>query len=164
MFEIKLKQKPKSNVTLKFINGKYLTVDADNDVFTGTQDTITFTPDNWNQPRKASFIAEVDGVQSNRKSGNTIDYSISGGMKGGGTYNLGTIVNTYAPDNKNFNIDLDFRIITDVVKYTNTERSKAGLPALTTNNLLNQAAQTHSQNMATQDFFSHQGKDGKWHE
>ena len=157
-FEIKLKQKPKSNVTLKFINGKYLTVDADNDVFTGTQDTITFTPANWNKPRKASFIAEVDGVKSNRKSGNTIDYSVSGSMKGGGTYNLGTIVNTY-----NLNIDLDFRIITDVVKYTNTERAKAGLPALTTNNLLNQAAQTHSQNMATQDFFSHQGKDGKWH-
>ena len=157
-FEIQLKQKPKSNVTLKFINGKYLTVDADNDVFTGTQDTITFTPANWNKPRKASFIAEVDGVKSNRKSGNTIDYSVSGSMKGGGTYNLGTIVNTY-----NLNIDLDFRIITDVVKYTNTERAKAGLPALTTNNLLNQAAQTHSQNMATQDFFSHQGKDGKWH-
>ncbi|MFM6397017.1 MAG: PPC domain-containing protein, partial [Planktothrix sp.] len=49
-FEIQLKQKPKSDITLKFINGKYLTVDADNDVFTGTQDTITFTPVNWNQP------------------------------------------------------------------------------------------------------------------
>lgn len=51
-----------------------------------------------------------------------------------------------------------------VVKYTNIERAKAGLPALTTNNLLNQAAQTHSQNMAIQDFFDHQGEDGKWHD
>jgi len=56
------------------------------------------------------------------------------------------------------------KFITDVVKYTNTERAKAGLPALTTNNLLNQAAQTHSQKMATQDFYDHQGEDGKWHD
>ena len=121
-FEIQLKQKPKSDITLKFINGKYLTVDADNDVLTGTQDTITFTPANWNKPRKASFIAEVDGVKSNRNSGNTIDYSISGSMKGGGTYNLGTIVNTYAPDNQNFNIDLDFR--NDYLNFWTPEKQK----------------------------------------
>lgn len=52
--------------------------------------------------------------------------------------------------------------ITDVVKYTNQERKKAGLPPLTVNSLLNKAAQTHSQNMALKDFYDHQGVDGKW--
>ena len=53
--------------------------------------------------------------------------------------------------------------ITDVVKYTNQERQKAGLPPLTVNSLLNKAAQTHSQNMALQDFYSSWDKDGKWY-
>ncbi|NJR37677.1 MAG: CAP domain-containing protein [Leptolyngbyaceae cyanobacterium CSU_1_4] len=47
-----------------------------------------------------------------------------------------------------------------VVKLTNQFRAQKGLAPLTLNSKLSQAAQTHSQNMATQDFFGHLGKDG----
>jgi len=47
-----------------------------------------------------------------------------------------------------------------VLELTNIERSKLSLPPLTLNAQLLNAAETHSQNMALQDFFSHSGKDG----
>ena len=47
-----------------------------------------------------------------------------------------------------------------VLELTNIERSKLSLPPLTLNTQLLNAAETHSQNMALQDFFSHTGKDG----
>ncbi|MGB7710754.1 MAG: CAP domain-containing protein [Microcoleus sp.] len=47
-----------------------------------------------------------------------------------------------------------------VLELTNLERSKLGLSALTLNTQLANAAETHSQNMALQDFFDHTGKDG----
>jgi uncharacterized protein YkwD len=47
-----------------------------------------------------------------------------------------------------------------VVELTNNFRAKNGLAPLTLNSKLSEAAQTHSQNMAVQDFFSHTGKDG----
>ncbi|NEP81689.1 MAG: hypothetical protein F6K39_28125, partial [Okeania sp. SIO3B3] len=108
-FDVRLNEAPKSDVTLKFEPGKFLTLDADNDIRSGPQDSITFTGTNWNQPRTVSFIAEKDNSQNDRKSGNTINYVLSGELEGSGTYDLGTIANTYAPDNNNFNIELDFR-------------------------------------------------------
>uniref|UniRef100_A0ACD5GYD8 CAP domain-containing protein n=1 Tax=Desertifilum tharense IPPAS B-1220 TaxID=1781255 RepID=A0ACD5GYD8_9CYAN len=50
--------------------------------------------------------------------------------------------------------------INRVLELTNQERSRLGLSPLTLSPLLSQAAQTHSQNMALQDFFSHTGLDG----
>jgi len=50
--------------------------------------------------------------------------------------------------------------IDQVVQLTNAFRQQNGLPALTDNSNLNQAAQTQSQNMALQDFFDHTGLDG----
>ncbi|WP_373534286.1 CAP domain-containing protein [Microcoleus sp.] len=47
-----------------------------------------------------------------------------------------------------------------VLELTNIERSKLSLSPLTLNTQLLNAAETHSQNMALQDFFSHTGKDG----
>ncbi|WP_242059955.1 CAP domain-containing protein [Oscillatoria sp. FACHB-1407] len=47
-----------------------------------------------------------------------------------------------------------------VVSLTNAFRQQFGLQPLTLNSKLNTAAQTHSQNMAVQDFFSHTGADG----
>jgi serralysin len=47
-----------------------------------------------------------------------------------------------------------------VLELTNIERSKLSLSPLTFNTQLLNAAETHSQNMALQDFFSHTGKDG----
>lgn len=47
-----------------------------------------------------------------------------------------------------------------VVDLTNQERAAAGCSALRVSNLLNEAAQGHSQNMALHDFFSHTGWDG----
>jgi len=57
-----------------------------------------------------------------------------------------------SPTNQNF--------IYRVLELTNIERSKLSLPPLTFNTQLLNAAATHSQNMALQDFFSHTGKDG----
>ncbi|MBE9183961.1 SCP-like extracellular [Microcoleus sp. LEGE 07076] len=57
-----------------------------------------------------------------------------------------------SPTNQNF--------IYRVLELTNIERSKLGLSPLTLNTQLLSAAQTQSQNMALQDFFSHTGKDG----
>ena len=56
------------------------------------------------------------------------------------------------PTNQNF--------IYRVLELTNIERSKLGFSPLTFNTQLLNAAATHSQNMALQDFFSHTGKDG----
>ena len=52
------------------------------------------------------------------------------------------------------------KFIEQVVKLTNNERAKAGLPPLKLNNKLVNAAQDHSSDMAQDDFFSHTGADG----
>jgi len=57
-----------------------------------------------------------------------------------------------SPTNQNF--------IYRVLELTNIERSKLGFSPLIFNTQLLNAAATHSQNMALQDFFSHTGKDG----
>jgi uncharacterized protein YkwD len=51
-------------------------------------------------------------------------------------------------------------VIDQIVSLTNAFRQQNGLAPLTLNNSLTTAAQTHSQNMALQDFVSHTGKDG----
>lgn len=110
-FQLKLNldKPPTSNITLAFTPGSFLVVDADGNLQNGTQNFVTFTPQTWNQIQTVWFIAEVDGVATDRVIGNTIDYQLSGGIAASGTYNLGSIANTYAPDTSRFNIDLDFR-------------------------------------------------------
>jgi hypothetical protein len=116
-FQIRLAQAPTSAVSLRFTTGNFLVLDADANPANGTQDTITFTPQNWNQARTVGLIAEKDGSSSDRSSGNTIAYTVStvatstttATVLSTGTYNLGTITNTYAPDTTRFNIELDFR-------------------------------------------------------
>ncbi|MGB7085493.1 MAG: CAP domain-containing protein [Phormidesmis sp.] len=48
----------------------------------------------------------------------------------------------------------------EVLKLTNQFRAKNNLPPLKSNGELTQTAQTYSETMARQDFFSHTGKDG----
>ena len=108
-FQIQLTQAPTANVTLSFNAGNFLTIDADANIQNGTQNTLTFTPLNWNLPQTVSFIAEVDGSSQSRLWGNTVSYSLSGGLVSNGVYELATVTNTYAPDPTRFNIDLDFR-------------------------------------------------------
>lgn len=108
-FQIQLNQAPTTDVTLTFGAGNFLTIDADASLQNGTQNTITFTPLDWNLPRTVSFIAEVDGSGQSRLWGNTVSYSLSGGLVSSGVYELATVANTYAPDLTRFNIDLDFR-------------------------------------------------------
>lgn len=108
-FQIQLKKAPTANVTVLFDPGSYLTVDTDNTIRNGTQNTVTFTPTNWNRPQTIWFIAEVDGSSVDRLTNNTIDYILSGNLSARGTVNLGSVSNTYAPDPTRFNIDLDFR-------------------------------------------------------
>lgn len=47
-----------------------------------------------------------------------------------------------------------------VLDLTNAERAKRGLAPLSLNNSLNQSAELHSVDMATKNYFSHQGLDG----
>jgi hypothetical protein len=110
-FRLRLTQAPTSPVTLALNSGNFLVVDADGDARNGSQDRLTFTAANWNLPQTVSFIAEVDTVATDRTSGNTISYTLAGGgfTPVTGSYDLGTIVNTYSPDPRRFNIDLDFR-------------------------------------------------------
>ncbi len=106
--QIQLNQAPTSDVVVTLATGAWLTVDADGLVQNGTQSSLIFTPENWNQPRTVRFVAEKDDTSTDRSS-NTISYSLSGGLTDSGVYELGTVVNTYAPDLNAFNIDLDFR-------------------------------------------------------
>lgn len=50
--------------------------------------------------------------------------------------------------------------IQQIVQQTNQERANAGCPAVTVNAQLMQAAQSHSTEMATSNYFSHTGLDG----
>lgn len=52
----------------------------------------------------------------------------------------------------------DFQAL--MLKAVNAERSKAGLESLCTNAKLQAAAQGHSDDMASEDFMSHEGSDG----
>lgn len=49
----------------------------------------------------------------------------------------------------------------EVLRLVNTERAEQGLHALAWNDLLAEAARRHSLDMATQNYFSHTGKDGR---
>ncbi|BAU10658.1 hypothetical protein LEP3755_11440 [Leptolyngbya sp. NIES-3755] len=106
--QVRLALAPTSNVTLSFTGSSFITVDADTTIENGTQNSLTFTASDWNVARTIRFIAEQDGSASDRTS-NPISYALSGDFTGNGVYNLGTITNTYAPDNSRFNIDLDYR-------------------------------------------------------
>jgi hypothetical protein len=108
-FRIRLTQAPSSNVTVTFNAGQFLTVDADGDIASGTQQSLTFTAANWSQFQTVRFIAENDASSSNRTSGNTIAYTLSGALTASGTYDLGEILNTYAPNLARYDIDLDYR-------------------------------------------------------
>ncbi len=108
-FQIQLSQAPTTNVTIRFSDGNFLTVDADNDVSNGTQNTLTFSPTDWNQPHTVKFIAEKDGSSSDRLFDNKIAYIISDGQIGSGAVDLGTVTNTYVPDTSHFHIELDYR-------------------------------------------------------
>jgi len=49
----------------------------------------------------------------------------------------------------------------EILRLTNLEREKEGLPALVINALLNQSAQGHAQDMARNNYFSHTSQDGR---
>jgi FG-GAP-like repeat len=117
-FKVKLAQAPTTNVTLTFSASDFLVVDADAVYKNGTQSTLTFTPQDWNQARTVWFIAENDASSTNRLN-TLLNYTLSNTVVTNGTsspvvtssgaYDLGVITNTYAPDLTRFNIDLDFR-------------------------------------------------------
>lgn len=51
-------------------------------------------------------------------------------------------------------------LATEVVRLTNLERDKVGCPALAASDRLSTAAQNHSDDMASNQFFAHTGSDG----
>ncbi|XHX77399.1 MAG: FG-GAP-like repeat-containing protein [Stenomitos frigidus ULC029] len=108
-FKIQLTQAPTANVTLTLATGTFVVVDGDGSVANGSQNTITFTPQDWQTARTVSFLAEADNSSADRVLGNTVSYTLSGGFTGSATYELGKVTNTYAPNPNRFNLDLDFR-------------------------------------------------------
>jgi len=118
--QVTLSSAPSSNVNTIFVGGNFLVVDTDNDLQNGTQDRLTFTTSNWNQPKTIWFLAEVDGVSTNRSSGNVINYGSLGGSGDSGSYSIGTVTNTYSPNLTDFNIELDFR--NDTTGFWNSTR------------------------------------------
>ncbi|MCE9645815.1 MAG: hypothetical protein K8S20_07435 [Chloroflexi bacterium] len=52
--------------------------------------------------------------------------------------------------------------VQELISLINHARASAGSPALTTNSLLMSAAQTHSADMACNNFLGHTGTDGSW--
>ncbi len=107
-FQIQLSQAPTANVTINFSGDIFLTIDADGDASNGTQNTLTFTPTDWNQPHTVKFIAEKDGSSSDRLFDNKIGYFLNGGQIGSGAVDLGTVTNTDVPD-PHFQIEIDYR-------------------------------------------------------
>jgi hypothetical protein len=108
-FKIKLYEAPTSDIVIRFTSGNFITVDNDNIIQNKPEDFITFNSSNWNIAKTIGFLAENDGSSSNRTSGNSIVYTVSGSKTGTGSYDIGSVTNTYSPDNTKFNIDLDFR-------------------------------------------------------
>lgn len=53
------------------------------------------------------------------------------------------------------------KYVTEVVKYTNEERAKAGIPALKISDALCKSAQGHAEDMYKNKYFSHTSPDGK---
>lgn len=119
-FQIKLAQAPTAPVTVTLAPGDFLVVDADNTVANGMQSSLTFTAQNWNDYQTVSFIAEKDGVATDRATGNAIAFTLAGGVTSNGSYDLGPITNTYAPDLNAFDITLDFR--TDALGFWTADR------------------------------------------
>ncbi|MEO0406345.1 MAG: hypothetical protein AAF289_03235 [Cyanobacteria bacterium P01_A01_bin.135] len=106
-FRLRLTRQPHSLVSLRFARDGAITVDADGDISNGTQDTLSFTPDNWRQPQTVQFVAEPDGTDRDRSA--SVSALLSGGLETSETYSLGTIRSTTVPDASRYNIDLDFR-------------------------------------------------------
>ncbi len=106
---VQLTQAPQGAVTLTLAGENFVVVDTDADSRNGSQSTLTFTPADWYVPRRVSFIAEVDGSSGDRLMGNTVRAVLQGALSESTVYDLGSTVNTYAPDPTRFNIDLDFR-------------------------------------------------------
>ncbi len=111
--QIRLREAPTTPWTVTLETADFLVVDANAKVQDGFQNQLIFTSDNWNQFQTIAFIAEVDGVSTDRVLGNWVNFSLANGLTpapfASVTYDLGTVVNTYAPDPTRFNIDLDFR-------------------------------------------------------
>lgn len=82
----------------------------------------------------------------------------------GGTYYIRVLPN--AEDNTRYRLILSAEptetvsFAYQVVQQTNAFRRRHGLPALAVNTQLTKAAQGHSQNMATKNFYGHGGLDG----
>ena len=71
-----------------------------------------------------------------------------------------TPATTTTTTGSNTQVDLDPLLLT-VLDLTNAERAKVGLPALTLNPLLSQAAQGHSEDQARRNTLTHYGANGE---
>ncbi len=111
--QIRLREAPTTPWIVTLETANFLVVDANANVQDGFQNQLIFTSDNWDQFQTIALIAEVDGSSTDRVLGNWVNFSLADGLApvsfASVTYDLGTVVNTYAPDPTRFNIDLDFR-------------------------------------------------------
>jgi uncharacterized protein YkwD len=161
---------PSNNLQLT-ING--LNADADLELLTGSGEIIT----------RAANVGNIDeSLSVSNLSGGTYYVRIMQVNEAADTnYNLSLSVMPIEDESKTIVLDESTPIpasavplapqsvstsietnplIDEVVRLTNSYRSEYGLQALTLNQELSNSAQTHSQDMALNDFFSHIGSDG----
>lgn len=77
-----------------------------------------------------------------------------------GTSRYQFTLNTTPVTTLNSSTSSNSSIINEIVSLTNSYRQQNGLAPVTLNSQLSNAAQTHTQNMALQDFVNHTGTDG----
>ena len=117
------------------------------------------------------LLPEKGKVIDKSTNGSKKDEKISATLEPDTTYYLRVQPRNKRIKNADYNLSLEIREATDnptvtgnfldkVVELTNQERSQLNLSPLTADPLLTQAAQTHTENMAVQDFFQHAGLDG----
>lgn len=107
----------------------------------------------------ARMRSKGGAIESDLAAG-TYFLQVSTTGRGTNNYRLQMVMTAAATSKAPINSLPDASLPEQVLSFVNDFRSRNGLSSLRLNSQLNAAAQGHSQNMASQDFFNHQGKDG----
>ncbi|XHX80920.1 MAG: hypothetical protein RBJ76_13600 [Stenomitos frigidus ULC029] len=152
-FSIALREKPESNVVVGFgySNTSFLMPDADNDFSNGTDTQIIFTPLDWDLKRTVKFVAEIDRSTANRSEATSfivfkLTFTDTKLQKGERMLEVPipvTNVAAYNPNKPGFNIDLDFRAVSEDPYWTKARKSLAqSIADIAAGNIANEYADT----------------------
>lgn len=107
----------------------------------------------------ARMRSRSEAIESNLAAG-TYFLQVSTTGRGTNNYRLSVATTAAAPPPASSPVPPAPSMAEQVLSLVNDFRSLNSLAPMRLNNQLNAAAQGHSQNMATQDFFAHRGNDG----